>query len=514
MNKKKDFLKELIFGLITVSICCMFSADVNAYGGSGEEEPMGVSSPSSAAEVYADAVALSLAELESREENIRSLLIGKKSGEQVRSSYQNLSASLQMIAYTRNRTREFEKMRIDQFFAPIKAAGPSRSVGKNGAISFNGTNAEIAKRLIEKYATQQKGVTDKDIEEALKRIAETSGQHEKKKFSITFNHSISNDKLGGPDTLIPIQVALRDEEKHFMDWTFSKTSRPTYAQDDDNPEIEFVVYKDSYNYVKNLENAGQWWGVNNKESNAFGYVVKLYQEIENLETGVITNFYQNVLEMDFNLRETRSYHRKVTESLLGEYTRSYEETVDIKEFYLSVNEDGDIEYMPQVLEITRFNDDQSPDLITTSLQYYQYDEFDRASEILSVSHIESKDGTVSYNTISISKILEYDPLTKLATIESVNFSLTLGEGSLEDAIQYGQVMWRAFQDEEVARILGDITSEKFANAVQEITEQVINQGMDYEAARTNVLAQYWSASDNNNLQVQNAPVFYPEAIDI
>ncbi|MDP8216270.1 MAG: hypothetical protein P9L98_02970 [Candidatus Kaelpia imicola] len=507
--RKKDFLKDLILGLIIVSICCMLSIDVSAYSDSEKENPMDLSHYGSAAELYnALSAALSIDELEEREATIKALLIGKKSGEQVRISYQNLSASLYAIAAIRNKIREFAMISSDQLFAPIKAAGPSRSVGKNGSLSFNGTNTEVAKWIINKYAKGKKGVTDGDIEEAIKRITETSGQHAKKGFSITFNHSISNDKLGGPSTVIPIQIALRSENTHFLDWTFSKTSKPVYAQDDNDPEIEFVVYKDSYNYIEYLECEGDWWGFDNKKSNAFGYAVKLYQEIENLETGVITSFEQDILEMDFQLRENKSYHRKVTEVLPGEYTRSYEETVNIKEFYSSVNEDGDIEYMPQVLEIKHFNDDNAPDLITTSLQFYQYDEYDRASEILNISHIESKDGEISYNTISISKILEYDPLTKLATLESVNFNLALVEGSFEDAIQYGQVMWRAFKDEEVARILGDIALEEFGNAIKEIAEQVIDQGIDYEAARTNVLARYWSESDDT-LQAQNTS--FPEA---
>ncbi len=498
MTKRKDFLKDFILGLAAIFALSIFSISVNAYSGSGEDGPMERDYGSSAELYSALSAALSIEELEGREADVRGLLLGKKSGEQVRSSYQELSASLQMIAYIRNRTREFEKMRIEQLFAPIKAAGSNRSVGKDGSLSFSGTNTALALWYLKEHAKKQKGVTDRDMEEAAKKITETSGNHAKKGWSMTFNSSISDDKLGGPDTIIPIQVALRNEDTHFLDWTFSRTRKPTYAQDDNDPNIEFVVYNDSYNYVLNLENAGKWYG--NKKSNAFGWAVKTYQKIENLETGVITTFEQSNLDMDFQLRENRSYNRKVTECLPGDYTRSYEENVTIKEFYLSTNKDGDIEYMPQVLEIEHFNDSNAPDLITTSLQVYQYDEYDRASEILNVSHLESKDGELSYNVISISKILEYDPLTKLATLESTDFSLTLGEGSLEDAVQYGQVMWRAFQDEEVARILNDITSEEFASAIKEIAEQVIGQGIDYEAARTNVLALYWSG-DDEDLQV-------------
>ena len=494
--KRKDFLKYFIIGAITVFICLIMTIESKAYDDS-EGEPMDISQYGSAAELYnALSAALSIEELEGREENIKSLLAGKKSKEQVYLAHQDLSVSLKRIVFVRNRIREFQKMYVEQIFVPVKAAGPNRSVGKDGSMSFSGTNTAIASYIINKYAKGQPGVTSRDIEESAKRISATPGNHAKKGFSITFNNTIPNDKLGGPNTVIPMQVALRNGDTHFIEWTLSRTSKPTYAQDNNNPEIEFVVYKDSYNYVENRENIGSWWGFNNKKSNAFGCAVKTYQEIENLETGVITSFMQDVLDVDFQLRENRSYHRKVTEYLPGEYTRSYEEIVHVKDFYSSANEDGDIVYMPQVLEIEHFNDSHAPGLVTTSFQSYQYDEYDRASEILNISHVESKDGKVSYNTISISKILEYDPLTKLATLESIDFSLQLGEGSLKDAIQYGQVMWHAFKDEEIARVLSDITSESFANVIKDIAEQVMVQNIDYKAARTNALAPYWAGAGN------------------
>jgi len=478
----KNILKQFI---IILTITGVFSSSVASYANEGgeDEKPLELNTFGSAAEIYkALSPELSLEEYLAREQQVKGMLVKRKAGEDARKSYQGLRSALQILAYVRERFRAMESRRAEFFNQPVRSATPGKSINKDGSVTYSGTNTRFLEYFADKFIQNKD-----DLEEVRKRIKETPGNHAHKGFSLTLNMT-SEDKLGNI-TRRPLYVSLRNENTHFPDWMFSRQLTPTYAQMDANdPSTEYVYYAPSTIYVKYLECTGDWWALNNKESNAFGYVLKTYQESTD-QWGVKQYITENILNMDLAIREPTSYHRLVTIDE-GESSYSYEEDTTVLDFYITHDEEGALQYLPSIVETIHYNDEQAPDRVTTAYKFYKYDDNDRVVNSLTAVYV--KDSSDSYFTIGIVNVDEFDPLTGLAPISQTSPNITSSfSGNAEMVKQYGEIMWRAWQDEDINNIMQQASDmQDVVRVCWDIASQVVQDGLNYEAAKINTLVQH------------------------
>ncbi|MDP8233478.1 MAG: hypothetical protein P9M06_01555 [Candidatus Saelkia tenebricola] len=478
--KKKNILKHFIIMSIFVGGVSYHIASY-ANESTANEQPLDSAEFGSIAEIYkALSPELSLEEYLDREQQVRGMLIKRKTGEDAKKSYQGLRAALQILTYVRERFRVIENRRAELFNQPVRSATPGKSIAEDGSITYSGTNTKILKYFANKFVQNKE-----DLEEVIKKIEETSGKHAYKGFSLTFNMS-SEDKLGNVTTR-PLHVSLRDESTHFPDWIFSKQLTPTYAQIDSNDaSTAYVYHAPSYLYMKYSECAGDWWAFNNKESNAFGYALKMYQELRD-QWGVTQYITEDVLDMDFSYREARSYHRLVTIDS-GETSYSYEEDTNVLDFHISYDQEGGLKYLPSVVEAVHYNDDQAPNRVTTSYKFYEYDENDRVVNSLVAVH--EQDGSQDFFRIGIVEVDEFDPLTGLSPISQTSPNIMPGtSGDVTLAKKYAEIVWKALRDDDLSDIMQAVDMTGFVQTCWDVATQVIIDGLNYDAAKINVLTQ-------------------------
>ncbi len=477
----KNILKQFIVILIITGV---FSWGISSYANEGKEDekPLELQEFGSIAEIYkALSPELSLEEYLAREAQVKGMLVKRKAGEDARKSYQGLHSALQILAYVRERFRVMENRRAELFNQPVKSATPGKSINEDGSVTYSGTNTKILEYFANKFIQNKE-----DLEEVMKRIKETSGNHAYKGFSLTFDMT-SEDKLDNV-TKRPLYVSLRDENTHFPDWMFSRQLTPTYARmDEKDPSTEYVYYAPSTTYAKYLECTGDWWAFNNKESNAFGYALTTSQESID-DQGVKQSVLEEISGMDFTIREAKGYHRFVTIDE-GDSSYSYEEDTTVLDFHITHDEEGTLQYLPSVVEAVHYNDEQAPGRVTTTYKFYKYDDNDRVVSSLTAVHV--KDSSDNYFTVGIVKVDEFDPLTGLAPLHKIVPNLTPGSsGSVEMAKQYGELIWQTLQDEDINSIMQTADINDVMRLCWNIASQVVIDGFNYDAAKMNVLTQY------------------------
>ncbi len=483
---------------LVMPICSVFAVESGT-----SEAPLSLEEFGSIAEIYkALSPELSFEEYLDREEYAHGMIIKRKTGEDAQKSYQSLRSALQILSYVRERFREIERMRAEIFSKPIKSATPGKSVGKDGSVTYSGTNIKIAKYILKKYSDKYPDVSAEDLNEIEAKIDGTLGKGAHKGFSITFDME-SKDKLDNA-VKIPIQVALRDENTHFLNWSFSKSYAPKFAQDENNPEDMFIYYEPSYNFVKYLECSGDWWGFNSKDTNAFGWASKTYQEIRDSRTGMVKQIEQEVLAMDYTFREAKAYSRKITDcNSDGSIRNSYEQNTRILEFQPTEDDDGVVSYLPKAMETVQFNDSTAPNRETTFYSFYSYDEYDRTDKALTVAYI--KDSDSEYFTMSYNNTLEYDPLTGLSALDSLSGDIIPGVSVTPgEALRYGETVWQALNDVDIQSsftLNSEVEVKNMLWACFDIATQVLQSGFNYDAAKLNALAKHRDAGQSRLIEL-------------
>jgi len=459
--------------------------------GSTEEQPLNVEEFGSIAELYqALSPDMPFEEYLQRVLKAREMILKKKVSQDTQVSYQNLISALKILYYVRDRFRQIEKMRAQFYMKPAKAMSPKKSVSRNPdgsyAISYTGSNYKIAKHILRNYSQRFPDVSLEDIKEIEKRIDETKGKKTHKRFTITFNAK-NKDKLDNY-TRFPVQMSFRNEGTHFPDWNFSKAITNKFMQDKDlNP----TTYEDiTYNFVRFDKCAGQWWGFNNKETNAFGWAVETYQEVYNLKTGFLYTTKQEVLEMDFGIREAKRTHRLTHEIVEGIMDHSYEEEVLVLEYKKTTDVEGKEKYLPLVVEVKHYNDNRMPESKSITRSFYTYDDNDRITNSVIVTHTWSKDGSIAYNSLRVTKVTLFDPITGLTPVEQDIYEIPFIAGDFEQVVRRGEIIHHSLGDAELQTLLKELglESERYEIA-DEIALAVLN-GAEYDAVKIDIVARY------------------------
>ena len=482
--------------------------------GSTEEQPLNVEEFGSIAELYqALSPDMPFEEYLQRVLKAKEMILKKKVSKDAQVSYQNLVSTLKILYYVRDRFRQIEKMRAQFYMRPAKAISPRKSVSKNPdgsyAISYTAFGYEIAKHILRNYSKRFPEVSLKDIKEVEKRIDETKGKKTHKHFTITFGGK-SKDKLDNY-TRFPVQVSCRNEVTHFPDWNFSKAITDKFTHDKNlNP----TTYEDiTYNFVRFDKCAGQWWGFNNKETNAFGWAVETYQEVYNLKTGFLYTTKQKVLEMDFGIREAKRTHR-LTHEIIDKMgiDHSYEEEVLILEYKKTRDEEGKDKYLPVVVEVKHYNDDQMPEGETITRSFYTYDDNDRVTNSVIVTHTRSKDGSIAYNSLRVTKVTLFDPITGLTPLEEDTYEIPFIAGDFEQMIRRGQIIHCSLEDTELQTLLKDLGLEdKRYEIADEIALAVLN-GAEYDVAKIDIVAKYRNDTQEENVAVAARNLLHTQSL--
>jgi len=459
--------------------------------GSTEEQPLNVEEFGSIAELYqALSPDMPFEEYLQRVLKAKEMILKKKVSKDAQVSYQNLVSTLKILYYVRDRFRQIEKMRAQFYMKPARAISPRKSVSKNPdgsyAISYTGFNHKIAKHILRNYSKRFPEVSPEDIKEIEKRIDETQGKKTHKAFTITFEAK-SRDKLDNY-TRFPVQMSFRNEVTHFPDWNFSKAITDKFTHDKNlNP----TTYEDiTYNFVRFDKCAGQWWGFNNKETNAFGWAVETYQEVYNLKTGFLYTTKQEVLEMDFGIREAKRTHRLTHEIFEGKLDHSYEEDVVVLEYKKTQDAEGNVKYLPLIVEVTHYNDEQVPERIAVSRSFYIYDEYDRIVNSVVVTNIKSKDESIYFSSLQIIQPTEFDPVTGLTMLERDVYQVDYILGAFEEVIRRGEIIYKGLKDMELQDLLAKQGLEEKRFEILDAIAQGVIDGLDYEVAKLNVIAHY------------------------
>lgn len=489
--------------LILCSGFILFTINPALGVGSTEEQPLTVEEFGSIAELYqALSPDMPFEEYLQRVLKAKEMILKKKVGEDARISYQNLISALKILYYVRDRFRQIERMRAQFYMRPAKAISPRKSVYKNPdgsyAVSYTGFNHKIAKYILRKYSKRFPEVSKDDIREIEKRIDETKGKKTHKAFTITFGAQ-DKDKLGNY-TRFPVQISFRNEVTHFPDWNFSKAIATKFMYDKDlNP----TTWEDvTYNFVRFDKCAGQWWGFNNKETNAFGWAVETYQEVYNLKTDFLYTTKQEVLEMDFGIREARKTHRLTHEIWeKGGIDHHYEEEVNVLEYKKTTDDEGKDKYLPTVVEVRHYNDNQMPTGETITRSFYTYDENDRVINSVIVTHTRSLDGSIAYNSLRVTKITLFDPITGLTPLEQDSYEIPFIAGSFDQVVRRGEIIHRALEDSALQDLLKQCgLEEKRYQIADEIALGVLG-GMEYDVAKIDVIARYKGSSEEEKIAV-------------
>ncbi len=498
MKRFKNILILFIFiGIIGFNLQSLWAV------GSTEEQPLDVEEFGSIAELYqALSPDMPFEEYLQRVLKARETILKKRVSRDAQISYQNLISALKILYYVRDRFRRIEKMRAQFYMKPAKAMSPRKSVSKNPdgsyAISYTGFNHKIAKHILRNYSKRFPEVNPEDIKEIEKRIDETEGKKTHKHFTITFEAK-RRDKLENY-TRFPVQMSFRNEATHFPDWNFSKAITNKFMYDKD---INPTTYEDiTYNFVRFDKCAGQWWGFNNKETNAFGWAVETYQEVYNLKTGFLYTTKQKVLEMDFGIREAKRTHRlthEIVDKLGIDY--SYEEEVVVLEYKKTRDEEGKDKYLPVVVEVKHYNDDQIPEGETITRSFYTYDDNDRITDSVIVTHTRSKDGGIAYNSLRVTKVTLFDPITGLTPLEEDTYEVQFIAGDFEQMVRRGQIIHKSLQDTELQNLLKELGLEdKRYEIADEIALAVLN-GAEYDAAKIDIVARYKGNTEEENIAI-------------
>ena len=170
--KKKNILKHFIIMSIFVGGVSYHIASY-ANESTANEQPLDSAEFGSIAEIYkALSPELSLEEYLDREQQVRGMLIKRKTGEDAKKSYQGLRAALQILTYVRERFRVIENRRAGLFNQPVRSATPGKSIAEDGSVTYSGTNTKILKYFANKFVQNKE-----DLEEVIKKIEATPGKH-------------------------------------------------------------------------------------------------------------------------------------------------------------------------------------------------------------------------------------------------------------------------------------------------------------------------------------------------
>jgi hypothetical protein len=471
--------------------------------GSTEEQPLDVEEFGSIAELYqALSPDMPFEEYLQRVLKAKEMILKKKVSQDTHISYQNLISALKILYYVRDRFRQIEKMRAQFYMRPARAISPRKSVSKNPdgsyAISYTGFNYKIAKHILRNYSKRFPEVSKDDIREIEKRIDETKGKKTHKAFTITFGAK-DKDKLDNY-TRFPVQMSFRNEVTHFPDWNFSKAIANKFMYDKDlNP----TTWEDiTYNFVRFDKCAGQWWGFNNRETNAFGWAVETYQEVYNLKTEFLYTTKQEVLEMDFNIREARRTHRLTHEIWEeGGIDHNYEEEVNVLEYKKTTDDEGKDKYLPTVVEVRHYNDNQIPTGETITRSFYTYDDNDRIINSVIVTHTRSQDGSIAYNSLRITKVTLFDPITGLTSLEEDSYEIPFIAGPFDQMVRRGEIIHRALEDSELQDLLKQCGLEDKKYQIADEIALGVLEGMEYDAAKIDVVARYKGGREEEEIAV-------------
>jgi len=484
--KRKDFIKDFIMIILAGAI--LFSKIVFAVGNTADIQALdGDAEFGSSAEIYKElSPELSPEEYKERMLQLKTYILKMQAGEVVSSSFKDFKATLQWMAYIRRRVMELEKFRADQFMKPANSAAPSKSMNEDGSTSYSGRHAKVLKYIIENYSKLAKA----DIDKINSRIQDTGGKAYQKGFSVTLN-AADTDELGNT-YITPFSVTLKGAN-HFPGWSYAKQINPVGGLDEVTGEWK-ESFNTIYSYQKYLGWEGEWYAVGSKKKEAFGYSTGSISEIYNATENTITTTQTDIIEMDFDIREIKSLHRtvEVRDVATGIIGSSYAEDREVLEYHTRINDDGDIEYLPSLVEGVRYNNGGDMSATTTEFKSYtSYDSEGREEYVLYAETQKDADGSILSNRIYAYNVTEYDPITHLSPYKyGSEIQVTEIAGDFSTVGNYADIAWRILQDEDAYNRIAEIVDpeEALVAVALSAAKMVVDEGYDYEAAKINAIS--------------------------
>ncbi len=501
--KRKDFLKDFIIMIIFIG-SIFISQSIFAVESTPNIEPLdGAKEFGSSAEIYKElSPELSPEEYKERMLQLKTYILRMQAGEVVSSSFKDFKATLQWMAYIRRRVMELEKFRADQFMKPVNSAAPSKSRGKDGSTSYSGQHAKVLKYIIENYSQLAKT----DIDNINSKIQNTEGKAYKKGFSVTLN-AVDTDEFGNT-SVTPFSVTLKGAN-HFPDWSYAKQINPVGGVDKETEEWQ-RSFNTIYSYQKYLGWEGEWYAIGSKKKNAFGYSTGSISEIYNATENTITTTTTDIIEMDFNIREIKSLHRKVevVDATTGIVGTSYKEDREVLEYHTRINDDGDIEYLPSLVTGVRYNNGSDMGATATEFKSYtSYDAEGREEYVLYAETQKDSDGSILGNRIYAYNVTEYDPITHLSPYKyGSEIQVSEIAGDFSTVSDYTDIAWRILKDEDAYNRITEAAidpEEALMAAALSVAKMVIDEGCDYEAAKINAISNLLAESADPLIIAQN-----------
>ncbi|MDD5614129.1 MAG: hypothetical protein PHQ54_03540, partial [Candidatus Omnitrophica bacterium] len=349
---------------------------------------------------------------------------------------------------------------------------------------------KVLKYIIENYSNLSK----KDIQDINQRIASTPGKEWKKGFNVTFDAKI-DDELGNT-TQMPFTVTLKGDN-HFPEWNYSKSYEPKAGILEGTDQWQsFLNEVYSWRDYSFGSWVGAWYAVGSKTRNAFGYSTGYRAETYNVTENTMTTVEESILDMDFSIREIKKVHRSIETKDLssGIVGARYEETREVLEYKSRINKNGDIEYLPAVVEGTRYNFNADNEIESTSdfRSYTIYDDKGREEYALYVETQKDAQGNITGNKIYGYSIAGYDPATGLTPIAyGSNIEMSDIAGDFLRMTRYGDIAWRLLQDKDAySRISqgAENTLEIIIAVALSVAKLVVDEGYDYEVAKINAIS--------------------------